>query len=201
MIAVRNLGFLCLALLVSACASSFNADVTRFHQLGAVSADASRGAVLIKPRDAGRAQSLEFSRYADQVGAALAGQGFAPPVAGEDPAFVAEIDWEVTSSSGMRDDDKGVSVGVGMGGGGHSGVGVGVSTGFTLGGGERVTYIRRLTLVLTRRADDVRVFEGRAISRGDTADMLAVMPYLVEAMFKDFPGASGQTVRVSLPRK
>lgn len=201
MIAVRALGFVCMALWLSACAGAFKADVTRFHQLTGVAPGASVGAVLIQPRDAARAQSLEFNRYADLVGAALARQGFTPPVAGQQPAFVAEIDWDVASTSSMRDDDHGMSVGVGVGGGSHSGVGVGVSTGFSLGGGERVTYIRRLTLVLTRNADNVRVFEGRAVSRGDTTDMLAVMPYLVEAMFKEFPGASGQTVRVSLPRQ
>lgn len=199
--AVRSLGLLCISLLLAACASPFKADVVRFHQMNGT---ALGGTVLVRPEDEKRAESLEFNRYADLVGGALAQQGFAPPVAEQAPDYVARIEWDALPASGLKDNDGnsvGVGVGVGVSDGGHSGAGVGVSAGFSLSGDEPTAYIRRLTLIMTHTADNVRVFEGRAVSRGETSDMMEIMPYLVEALFKDFPGASGETISVQIPRK
>jgi hypothetical protein len=62
-------------------------------------------------------------------------------------------------------------------------------------------YNRRLTMIMTRTSDNIRVFEGRAVSRGEEPDMMVIMPYLVEALFKDFPGNNGETISVQIPRK
>ena len=181
-----------------ACSASINADVTRFHQLTGAAGER----VVIRPAEPARADGLEFNRYADMVGAKLAAYGFAPPQAGTDPDVVAVLDWNVVETSSLRESESPVAVGVGVGGGSRgSGVGVGVSTGFNLAGAPRPTYIRRLSLTLTRTADGVRLFEGRVASRGDDNDMLAVMPYLVNALFKNFPGASGETITMKLPVK
>ncbi|MBW7837690.1 MAG: DUF4136 domain-containing protein [Sphingomonadales bacterium] len=198
---LRFLMLCCAPILLSACASSLTADVTRFHQLTGAAGET----VQVRPADPARAASPEFNRYADLVGAKLAAYGYKPPVAGSPSDLVAEIDWSVSESGDLRSgDDSPVSVGVGVGGGSggrHSGVGVGVgvSTGFNVGGGSGVSYIRRLSLILIRQSDGARLFEGRAVSRGENSDMLAVMPYLVDALFKDFPGKSGETIKVKLP--
>jgi hypothetical protein len=46
-----------------------------------------------------------------------------------------------------------------------------------------------------------RVFEGRALSEGLNGQLSPVMPYILEAVFKDFPGSSGstKTVKVEVP--
>lgn len=47
----------------------------------------------------------------------------------------------------------------------------------------------------------VKRFEARALSTGESAALSEQMPYLIEAMFKDFPGRSGETITVTLPVK
>jgi hypothetical protein len=51
---------------------------------------------------------------------------------------------------------------------------------------------------IDRRVDGQRLFEGRAeaISRSNRLQYL--VPNLVDAMFTDFPGNSGETVRISI---
>jgi hypothetical protein len=43
------------------------------------------------------------------------------------------------------------------------------------------------------------VFEGSAQYAGQEAALPALMPYLVQALFSDFPGTSGQVRQVTLP--
>jgi hypothetical protein len=46
-----------------------------------------------------------------------------------------------------------------------------------------------------------RVFEGSAVSTGTNGQIDPVMPYIVQAIFDQFPGASGETktVRIEVP--
>ena len=44
-----------------------------------------------------------------------------------------------------------------------------------------------------------RYYEGRVESTGETGSLPAVMPYLIRALFSDFPGNNGQTRRVDVP--
>lgn len=43
-----------------------------------------------------------------------------------------------------------------------------------------------------------RVFEGRAVSSGLNGQIEPVMPYILDAIFKEFPGRSGETKTVSV---
>ncbi|CAN5187763.1 DUF4136 domain-containing protein [soil metagenome] len=72
------------------------------------------------------------------------------------------------------------------------------------GGYGGVSYPR--TIARSQLKLDIRVagskakaFEGTAVSSGSVDDMPAVMPYLVQAIFTDFPGLNGQTRRVDVP--
>jgi hypothetical protein len=42
------------------------------------------------------------------------------------------------------------------------------------------------------------VFEGRAVSTGLNGAIEPVMPYMLDAVFQDFPGKSGNTRTVSV---
>jgi len=59
-------------------------------------------------------------------------------------------------------------------------------------------YTSNITLVINRKADGQRVFEGnaKALSRDDNLTYL--VPNLVEAIFTGFPGNSGETVKISV---
>ena len=43
-----------------------------------------------------------------------------------------------------------------------------------------------------------RVFEGRAVSSGLNGQIEPVMPYILDAIFQEFPGRSGETKTVSV---
>ncbi len=61
-------------------------------------------------------------------------------------------------------------------------------------------FRRRLELDIDSKAVvGKRYYEGQVESTGDTAALPAVMPYLIRALFTDFPGNSGQTRRVDIP--
>lgn len=184
------------ALIVSGCASKFTADVTRFNDLPPPAGET----VQIVGKDPLLERGLEFASFANLVGAALERQGYRPPVAGEQADIVAAIAYGVgPGRQPLRGEGGGTSVGVGVGGGSGGGLGVGLGAAFDLsGGGKDPVHVRSLTLELTRVADDRRLFEGRAISEGRNNDLGSVMPYLVEALFKDFPGQNGETIEVRL---
>lgn len=178
------------------CASTFTADVTRFHDLPPVTAQT----VQIVAKNPDMQDTLEFQKYADMVGARLEAQGYRAPQAGTPSDYIAGIDYGVGEGrQALRDGDSGSSVGVGVGGGSRGGLNVGVSTAFMISGGDGDSvYVRRLYMDLTRRSDDTRVFEGRAVSEGRTPDLGKIMPYLLDALFTDFPGRSGETRTIKL---
>jgi hypothetical protein len=182
--------------LLGGCASKFTADVTRFHDLPPVTAQT----IEIVAKNPAMQDTLEFQKYADMVGARLAAEGYRPPEAGTPSDYIAGIDFGVGEGrQALRDDEGGSSVGVGVGGGSRGGLSVGVSTAFMIsGGGNDTVYVRRLYMDLTRRSDGVRVFEGRAVSEGRTPDLAKIMPYLLDALFTDFPGKSGETREIKL---
>jgi hypothetical protein len=58
-------------------------------------------------------------------------------------------------------------------------------------------YTRRLDVLMfdsagLRSAKPVPVYEGRAVSQGRTGVLSKIMPYLVDAMFQEFPGENGE---------
>jgi len=66
-------------------------------------------------------------------------------------------------------------------------------------------FQRALTLeIADRRATGPagtgrRIYEGTVLSTGSSNSLAAVVPYLVRALFSDFPGRSGQTRVVEVP--
>ncbi len=65
--------------------------------------------------------------------------------------------------------------------------------------GVRV-FQRRLELDIDSRATPAtRYYEGRVESVGDSDRLPPIMPFLVRALFTDFPGNNGQTRQVDVP--
>ena len=58
---------------------------------------------------------------------------------------------------------------------------------------------RELRLDIRVAATGAKVYEGTAVSEGSTDQLNPIMPYLVEALFSDFPGGNGVTRRVDVP--
>lgn len=181
-----------LALAVSGCARHFEADVTRFHALGVPGGRS----VLFEPLDPAKENTLEFMKYADLVGERLRDLGYVP--AGETvPDIVAKLDYSVTPLNRF-DDGPQSTVGVGVGGGGgHVGGGVGVS--FPLVEGPKQAHRRRLVLILVEPGGDRNLYEARVESDGPSAELTLLIPMMLDALFEDFPGASGETSRYRAP--
>ena len=178
-----------LLLLLAGCARNFEAEVTRFHQITQVGGQSA----TVVPADP-QLQGLEFASFADIVGRHLERYGYSA-------AGKATPELRVVMGYGLAEigsERSGPVVGVGVGRYGRH-TGVSFSGLFNVGGGRRTYYSYRLDLLIEDTASGQRIFEGRSVTSGQGADMGAVMPYLVAALFENFPGNSGEIIRVELP--
>ena len=184
-------------LLLGGCASSVpSTEVTRFH-LGQPLA---RGEVVVEPQNPALANSLEFRDQAEAVSAELARLGFrlAPGISKSE--LVAVVDVRQQSRQDY-DSGSGMSVGIGGGSGGYgSGVGVGGSISFPIGSKSKELVLTEMSVQLKRRSEGTMVWEGRARTEARSgtpyAAPSATTRRLATALFKDFPGQSGQVVTV-----
>lgn len=165
-------------------------EVTRFH-LGQVS---ERGTVVIEPMP-GASGGMEFGMYAGAVTRELERLGYARVDQLGQSLYVATVDVR----SGTRERSGGgspVSIGIGGGSGGYGG-GVGGGISFGLGGDRGGLVVgTQLSVQLKRRSDGTVVWEGRARGEASERDSAALADRLAIAMFRDFPGESGRTMRV-----
>lgn len=180
-------------LLLTACAQTFKADVTRFHRLEAPRGDSVF--VLPEPEQEG---GIAFQAHADRVLARLAEHGFVAAATEQEADYVVKLGYSVTAAREVVGDSSPVSIGVGVGGGSRS-TRVGVGASFGLGGGDDGRlYFLRLSLTMTERKSGERVFEGLVNSESRSRDIDAALPYMIDALFQTFPGESGETETVKL---
>lgn len=95
---------------------------------------------------------------------------------------------------------SGLSIGIGGGTGGYrSGVGVGVGATIPVGGSGPIV-MSELSVRIQRRSDATVSWEGRAMLEARETSPLAspqaAADRLAAALFQDFPGESGRTIRV-----
>ena len=190
-----------LGLFLSACTSGMTSQVVRFHNLEAPSGQR----VVIEPTPEGR-DGPEFRAYADQVIAHLSALGY-QPAAGEEPDLVVQLSYGVEERESRYRYTHW-----------HRPFYFGFAYGIPYRQ-RRVfdhfywdyymhyppdfyqtpRYAKMLEMVMTRNDGEI-VFEGRAVSSGASSNLPRAMPYLVDALFTDFPGESGRTIRVRIER-
>lgn len=66
---------------------------------------------------------------------------------------------------------------------------------------EYVRYDSHLDLQIMRRADNAPLFEGHVKARSQTDELARLVPNLIAAMFTDFPGRNGETVKITVPAR
>jgi hypothetical protein len=66
---------------------------------------------------------------------------------------------------------------------------------------EYTVYKSELDVDIVRRADNAPLFDGRAVARSQTDELGRLVPNLIEAMFTNFPGHNGETVRITVPAR
>ena len=168
-------------------------DVTRFHN--AQVAPIVPGSITIKANvtDDGPGHSIEYASYSAALLRELQRVGFTEARDNsENSDYVARYTLEraVLTAGGARSP---VSVGVG-GSTGSYGSGVGLS------GPPKDKIVTDLSVRIAKRIDGNVVWEGRAsieAKEGSPASQPGLAAAkLAEALFKDFPGESGTTIRV-----
>jgi hypothetical protein len=200
-------------LAVAACATPFQAQVSRFQQLPAPQGQ-TFAVVADNPQLEG---GLEFAQYANTVADRLAGYGYVRAATPADANLVVRLDYGVDKG---RDRVRSVP-GFGAGFGGRFGYGYGwgpyrpywgfgrrawvygFDDPFLYGASydtieSYTVYESSLAMKIERRGTRERVFEGTAKAMSSDNELTTLVPNLIEAMFTGFPGNSGQTVRITV---
>lgn len=171
-------------------------EVTRFHAPAAV--PLGQGTVSIEPAP-GQQDGIEFRTYAQAVMRELQRVGYVDAASGAAPSRqVATLSIERQTWRPGRDGSP-VSVGVG-GSTGSYGSGVGVGIGLDLSGPPPEQTETRMHVMIRERASGQTIWEGRARFTVRANSPLAQTPLgaakMAEALFKGFPGQSGETILV-----
>lgn len=181
-------------LMLAGCADNrLQADVTRFH----IAPPPARATFAVQPLDPAVGSSLQYQQDAAVVTQRLAALGYVPANPGN-AEIIALMNLAVATREGPVKPPP-FSIGIGGGSFGRN-VGVGGGVSFPVGS-ARQTLVRQteLFLQMKRRSDQSVVWEGRAATV-DPGTGVSLVPQLADALLKDFPGLSGQTVRVTLPK-
>lgn len=184
-------------LLLCACSSSIKNNVTRFHHLPPVGGQT----IEVISIDPTLQQSIEFRSYAQLIGSKLGNVGFRPPENGTSQ-YIAEIGYGIApiGNTVIDNDNSGVSFGMGVGSGGRrssTSLGLGISTSF--GSSEPVVpYVSRLTMNIVDLSTGQRLYEGHVESINKNPNLAQIMPYMVDALFQNFPGESGKTETIKI---
>lgn len=170
-------------------------EVTRFNRAAEGVTYGSGTYSVAVAGDAAAGQSLAVSPYLAAVAREMQRLGYAERIGGSD------VIAEVRASTERFEPERRSPVSVGVGGStGSYGSGVGLGVGINLGGGPKAQVETTLSVRIIRRSDNLVIWEGKA-SQAAKAGSPAAQPgiaasKLAEAMFKDFPGVSGETIRV-----
>lgn len=171
-------------------------EVTRFHAPGAV--PLGQGTISVEPAP-GQEDGIEFRTYAGAVMRELQRVGYV------DTASSAGASRQVATLSierqTWRPGREGGPVSVGVGGStGSYGSGLGVGIGIDLSGRPPEQAETRMHVMIRERASGRTIWEGRARFAVRADSPLAQTPLgaakMAEALFKDFPGQSGETILV-----
>jgi hypothetical protein len=192
-----------LAIGLSACATPFKADVSRF----AAPLPAPQGqSFAVVPEDPKLAGGLEFATYANSVAAEMQELGYTRAATPENADLLVRFDYRVDGGrERVRTDFNGVgAAGFGpwgrWGGWGGGGWGLGFNDPF-FGGPEvrsYTIYTSGIDLKIDRAADGQRLFEGKAEAVSRSNRLPRLVPNLVDAIFTGFPGNSGETLRITI---
>ena len=174
-------------------------EVTRFVD-PAGTARLGQGTVFVETAP-GSIDGLEAAPYKAAVAAELTRLGYRETSRAQ-ATQIAQVKVERFAEASLARRSP-VSVGVG-GSTGSYGSGVGVGVGINLGGGPKATSSTQLDVTLSNASGGQNLWEGRAdidtTASSPLADRTRNAQALAAALFRDFPGRSGETVQVTAPK-
>ena len=198
-----------LATLGACTTPGFRTEVSRFNAMP----EAAQGQTFfITSDDPKLAGGIEFGQYADMLAQEMAAEGFVPAASADSADLIVNMAYTMDKGEVKlyRDYDP-FYFGMGFGGWGYpSYYGrrharlrymYGWNDPWLFGPSrtESVTiFTTQLDVRIDRRGDGTRLFEGKAMARSNTNALQKVVPNLVTAMFTDFPGNNGETVKITV---
>ncbi len=194
-----ELMLLLLFVLLPGCTSILRSDMVTFHEGSLPKGETIR----VEARDAAKTQSLEFRNYARLIGAKLdkLGYSFVDDPAAQ-TALIAQVDYSVTQGPTEVRLDPPMRPFVHY----HFYYGryydpyyFGLDDEWPRDIVTTPNYLRNLSMIIVKNTEGKpHVFEGRVQSRGQQNMLPEVMPYLITALFTNFPGENGVTKVVTI---
>lgn len=184
--------------LLAGCANFLSSNVVTFHE-GPLPMGES---IRVEPMDASKAGSLEFRSYARLIAEQLRKLGYTPVESPDsDVQLIAEVDYDIVlgpTDVRVERDMSYVRY--------HFYYGrfadpfyFGIDSDWDPEIYAVTNYERSLRMNIVRASGDrERLFEGRVQSVGRQNNLPGIMPYLITAMFANFPGESGVTKVVTI---
>jgi hypothetical protein len=172
-------------------------EVTRFHLPDTT--PLGQGAIRVEAGPGADGTSIEFRTYAAAVARELTRLGYTEAAPGAPAGSqIAVLTLDRRTLVPAR---RGSPVSVGLGGGtGSYGSGVGVGLGINLSGPPPEMVQTELAVTIRERGTGRSLWEGRANFAVKSSSPLAQTPLgaakMAQALFKDFPGRSGETIWV-----
>jgi predicted small secreted protein len=150
-------------------------EATRFH----LGQPVAKGQIAVEPFDPADANMVEFPAYASSVNRQLTRLGWTVAASNRQTEQVALIDVQQGSRAALTARVGGAAA---------------------IGAGAANSVATLLEVRIRRRSDGTVIWEGRAISEAPAAatgaQRTAAVEKLAEALFRDFPGESGRTIRL-----
>ena len=176
-------------------------EVTRFLE-PAATARLGQGTIFVESAPGTEGDSLALSPYKEAVARELEQLGYREASRAA-ATQVAQVRVERFRSGRDGRERSPVSVGVG-GSTGSYGSGVGVGLGINLGGGgPREMLDTQLGVMIKDKQSGATYWEGRAqfsvSGNSPYADTPANAAAVADALFRNFPGANGETIEVRVP--
>ena len=199
-----------LLLALGGCATGFPAQVSRYQAMPAPAGQS----FYIEPADPRNRGGLEFSRYAELVRRHMNEQGFREAGSRADATLIVSLDYGVDNGQTRVVSRPDPFYGYGYRFGrpyfsrfGYAGY---RRHPFYWGwhdpfwdAGDRIdsytVYQSFVDLDIRRASDGQAVFEGLAQGRSRSNQLQVLVPNLIEALFTNFPGNNGETVRITVP--
>jgi hypothetical protein len=171
-------------------------EVTRFHAQDI--STLGKGTITVEPAPGHDGSSLEWKAYQAAVERQLGLLGYSALPAGTASSQIAQLR---LSRESFRPERSGSPVSVGVGGStGSYGSGLGVGIGINLSPRPSEQVRTDLGVIIRDRASGAARWEGRANFTVRTGSPLAATSLgaakMAEALFKGFPGQSGETIAV-----
>ncbi|HEX7852665.1 MAG TPA: DUF4136 domain-containing protein [Sphingobium sp.] len=195
---------------LSGCATGFNAQVSRFQQLPPAQGET----FAVVPEDPGKAGGLEFAHYADLVSAQMVHYGYRPAADAASAQLIVRMDYRIDQgrerirSTGFAPDPffyggyGGYGFRRGWGGGWGGRYMYGFNDPFLFGGYPQVdsytVYGSALKLRIDKASGGTALFEGTASAQSLSNKLTYIVPNLIDAIFTNFPGNSGEEVKVTV---